>query len=154
MGKCRFNRKWLLDPKYFWVKPVPNEREAFCALCKRTFSLGTMGLGALESHMKSGKHKSLASTSQQTAIAQFCVPTLASTSTTSATTNGNPETENPPATRQGLRPFVGGTKTLQAEVLWVLKTITDHNSYTANESIGDLLRLMFPDSTIAATFSL
>lgn len=154
MGKCRFNPKWLQDPKYFWVKSVPNDREVCCTLCKKTFTLGTMGIGALESHMKSGKHKILSSSSQQTAIAQFCVP-QASTSSSRATTGSTTdrETEHHPTTHQDLRSFVGGTKTLQAEVLWVLKTITDHNSYSANESIGDLFRLMFPDSSVASTFS-
>lgn len=97
--------------------------------------------------MKSGKHKLLASTSQQTAIAQYCVLIQPASSSTTTTTG---KMENS-SSASGMRPFVGGTKTLQAEVLWILKTITDHHSYTSNKSIDDLF--MFPDSSIAATFS-
>ena len=41
---------------------------------------------------------------------------------------------------------------LQAEVLSTLKTISQHLSYTSNEGITDLFKIMFPDSDIASTF--
>ena len=42
--------------------------------------------------------------------------------------------------------------TFQAEVVWTLKTISQHHSYTSNEDITDLFKIMFPDSDIASTF--
>lgn len=48
---------------------------------------------------------------------------------------------------------VGGAPTLRAEVLWILKTITDHHSYSSNEGISELFKVMFSDSEVASTFT-
>lgn len=37
--------------------------------------------------------------------------------------------------------------------MWVLKTISEHHSYTLNENIMEIFKTMFPDSEVAATFS-
>ena len=58
MGKCTFNETWLKNSKYDWLKPVKEYlSEARCILCKKVFKLGTMGIKALESHMKCDRHK-------------------------------------------------------------------------------------------------
>ena len=54
MGKCKSNEKWQEEDKYRgWLKPSADQHEARSELCKKTFKLGTMGCGALDSHMKS-----------------------------------------------------------------------------------------------------
>ena len=40
--------------------------EALCAVCKKGFRLGTMGIKAVESHLESANHKAVAKTHQQT----------------------------------------------------------------------------------------
>ncbi|XP_063740389.1 uncharacterized protein LOC134883765 [Eleginops maclovinus] len=147
MGKCRFNPSWVHDAKYNWVQPVPgNVWEAQCTLCRKTFKLGTMGHIALNSHMKSAKHTKLVEVrSSQAPIATFCVPpSVQSTSVASAT----PLQQVP---LSGL--LCGSTPTLQAEVIWTLRTVYEHHSYSSNEGITDVFKCMFPDSQIAATFS-
>ena len=58
MGKCKFDDKWQEEDKYRgWLKPLADQHEARCELCIKTFKLGTMGCGALDSHMKSEKHQ-------------------------------------------------------------------------------------------------
>ena len=58
MGKCKFDDKWQEEDKYRgWLKLSADQHEARCELCKKTFKLGTMGCGALDSHMKSEKHQ-------------------------------------------------------------------------------------------------
>lgn len=48
-------------------------------MCHKCFKLGTMGLKAVESHMKREKHKTTQSTREQMAgISQFCSTTLVS----------------------------------------------------------------------------
>lgn len=146
MGKCRFNTLWLRVSKYEWVEAVPgNEWEAQCSLCHKKIKLGTMGRMALESHMKSAKHLACPATTQRQApILQFCAanPMLTSTVTSAATTQpGN------------IRALCGSTPTLKAEVMWTLKMILDHHSYTSNENISKLFKVMFPDWEIAATFT-
>ncbi|XP_056451964.1 uncharacterized protein LOC130387051 isoform X3 [Gadus chalcogrammus] len=48
---------------------------------------------------------------------------------------------------------VGGAPTLRAEVIWILKSISDHHSYSSNEGISEIFKAMFSDSEIAATFT-
>jgi hypothetical protein len=42
--------------------------------------------------------------------------------------------------------------TMKAEVLWTLRTIVHHQSYSSNADIGEVFALMFPDSEIAKAF--
>lgn len=58
MGKRKFNQKWMEDDLFKrWLAPAENNDNAVCKLCKKTFSLGTMGVKAVESHMKGEKHQ-------------------------------------------------------------------------------------------------
>ena len=51
-GKCHFQKSWK-DQKDFkdWLDEGSTPFEARCRICKTTFKLGTMGIGALKSHM-------------------------------------------------------------------------------------------------------
>lgn len=54
MGKCKFSAIWLQDVKYReWLAGASNEFEVTCKMCQKTYKLGTMGIKAVESHMKS-----------------------------------------------------------------------------------------------------
>ena len=59
MGKCAFHFEWLsntLDSK--WLDEYKKDRyKVFCAVCKKDFSLGTMGEYALMSHAAGKAHK-------------------------------------------------------------------------------------------------
>ena len=58
MGKCKFNKCWLEQPEFSWLKAKPhNEFEVQCTLCKRTLNLSTLGVKALVSHTKLEKHQ-------------------------------------------------------------------------------------------------
>lgn len=47
MGKCKFNKCFLKQPEFSWIKAVRNnEFEAQCTLCKRTLKLGTFDVKA------------------------------------------------------------------------------------------------------------
>ena len=47
-----------------------------------------------------------------------------------------------------------GDASLEAEVYWLAKLASDNYSLLSSDNIGDLFRAMFPDSKIAANFSL
>lgn len=53
-----FNKLWLDDPEFaVWLKEVKGSaHDAFCAVCKTTFSLSNMGKQAVKSHASSAKH--------------------------------------------------------------------------------------------------
>ena len=64
MGKCAFRIEWLSNPLYSeWLAEYKKDRykawlpKAFCAVCKKDFSLGTMGKYALKSHAAGKAHE-------------------------------------------------------------------------------------------------
>lgn len=89
MGKCKFNAIWLEDVKYRdWLAGTSNEYGANCKICQKTFKLGTMGVKALESHMKSEKHWRYASIRKSTVPMESYV-LAPSTSTPAGSQTGN-----------------------------------------------------------------
>ena len=149
MGKCKFSQKWLEDPKYsWWLRAVTTDTsEASCSVCCKVFKLGTMGIKAVDSHMMSAKHVAFAKArQQQPAITLFC-PVASATATASTTS------ESTSSAQPSIQALCGSMPTLKAEVIWVLKTITSHQSYRSNEGIDSLFRTMFPDSALVQSFS-
>ena len=58
MGKCVFNRKWLSDAKFSWMKEFKGDKhKAMCCVCNKVIDIERMGESALNSHMKGEKHK-------------------------------------------------------------------------------------------------
>uniref|UniRef100_A0A3Q2PN80 deoxyhypusine synthase n=1 Tax=Fundulus heteroclitus TaxID=8078 RepID=A0A3Q2PN80_FUNHE len=127
MGKCKFNENWLFSQEFSpWLKPVPgNIYEARCILCRKSFKLGTMGIKAVESHMRSAKHKASKSGYRETAgISQFCSTLVSAT----------PPRPSPASTTAAeapdLRLITGGTPTIKAE-----KEMADHARAVAKEAV-------------------
>ncbi|XP_067268442.1 uncharacterized protein [Chanodichthys erythropterus] len=117
-----------------------------------------MGIKALETHMQCEKHKAAAETCRKTpGISQFCsvMPTTSGqqSSAPSHTQASASASSTAVSTPTDIRTTFGSTATLRAEVLWCLHTVTKHQSYTANEAVGDIFRTMFPDSEIARSFA-
>ena len=56
-----FNPQWLTENDYRnWLQSVKGERHnAFCKVCNRKFSLASMGVAALKSHINSSRHQTL-----------------------------------------------------------------------------------------------
>ena len=49
--------------------------------------------------------------------------------------------------------FVSGNDSLRAELLWFLKVVLSHYSYSSCAGLSELFSAMFPDSDIARRFS-
>lgn len=58
-GKCVFNDLWLVHKDYKeWVqRHDTKDNTAVCSVCKRDIFIGSMGKGALDSHLDGSKHK-------------------------------------------------------------------------------------------------
>ena len=151
MGKCVFNELWMQNTKFnSWLKADSQSKyDAFCTVCKRSFKLGTMGIGAVESHMKSEKHKSNATISCQK------ITNFAASSKATGTSYGKPAAalSSTTANSKSLPSAFGGNDTLKAEVLWTFWTVSKHHSYHSNDGIGSLFALMFSGNEVANTFS-
>ena len=59
-----------------------------------------------------------------------------------------------PSTSKALAVTFPGVDSLKAEVLWLLKLVVSNFSFRSTDKIGGLFQAMFPDSKIAAKFSL
>lgn len=156
MGKCLFNDKWLEDDKYKgWLKKTANLKEARCDLCKKNIQLGTMGQIALDSHAKGERQKRyIADQSGSLPIQMFTTPSPSAQPSrpTSATSRPIASNVTSGASTSAFSTF-SNTATLKAEVLWVLRTVSRHQSYTSNDDIHSVFQAMFPDSECASAFS-
>lgn len=149
MGKCYFKREWLKDDRFAeWLGEVPNNPGVFfCRVCRQQSLIGTNGIKALTSHMKSSKHSTALQASKDSkAIFSFMKSkpaTVESPTTVTVTV---------PSSTRTLDPHISDEKTLMAEVRWVLHLVTSHCSSRSSDNIGDLFRGMFTDSKIAQQF--
>ncbi|XP_056439589.1 uncharacterized protein LOC130376758 isoform X1 [Gadus chalcogrammus] len=151
MGKCKFNDKWLEKDEYDWLRSVPGSAyEARCTVCKKTFKLGTMGIGAVESHVQSQKHKAYSKARLQPTITSFCSTASNDVIDNASVATGNPQ---PVTSMPSDRAICGSTPTLRAEVIWVMRTVTSHHSCRSNDGIDDLFKAMFPDSALVQSFT-
>ena len=150
------------DQKGACLSEMPQESWEICdfttSYIQMDSSISTLGYLALESHMKRAKHKSHALHSQPP-IAQFCtaaqppnapVSTSASNLTTVESHQHRLSQTSSPRTATAQGPssgviHVGGAPTLRAEVIWILKTISDHHSCSSNEGISKLFKAVFSD---------
>lgn len=176
MGKCVFNRKWLSDEKFSWVKEFKGDKhKALCCVCNKVIDIERMGESALKSHMKGKKHKrntctGATSSSTQVMSAFFHKPVRSDSNSFHADgSNGEFSVPPPPPAEDGqstvqltegcqqqggtLENFVTKNDVLSAEILWTLQTISAHYSYKSNEKVGKIFQVMFPDSAIASRFA-
>ena len=79
MGKCVFNRKWLTNPNYRWVKEFKGDEHKLaghCCIYNKVIDIECMGQSALKSHVKGDKHKrntcTTLSLTQSALIGTFC----------------------------------------------------------------------------------
>lgn len=135
MGRCRFVEAWLQDERFKGWLEASGDFQGKCKLCRKTFSLGTMGVKAVESHMSSAKHgRNVEAASKTRGVLAFTAPT--------ATTH-----------QSTLNNMVLQQETQKAELLWVLHTVTAHHSFKSNEGIAALFSFMFPDSEYVKSFT-
>lgn len=151
-----FNDLWLSDSKYSqWLRRDTDKFNAQCAVCKKIFKIGTMGIKSVDSHMQSEKHKRNMSSvgSSVNTIINYTDSTRSTASVANRSGNTSVAGAKPVDKTAGdLRQTFGSNDTLKAEVLWTLHTVTCHQSYSGNDGIGSLFAVMFHDSDIAKSF--
>lgn len=161
--KTKFNSQWL-DPDLYpqfkdWLSDVPdNINQAYCKVCRKSFELSNMGIGALNSHyLKSTIHeRCLKAKSHQKPIINIFA--------------GNSDTHNkispaveiseasgscePSNKTSNLNSYFLKDDVLKAECLWAMHVVTKKMSYNSCSDISEIFQIMFPDSTIAKQFKL
>ena len=141
MGKCVFNRKWLSDEKFSWVKEFKGDKhKALYCVCNKVIDIERMGESALKSHMKGEKHKrnTGATSSSTQAMSAFFHKPVRSESNSCHAGGSNGECSVPPPP-----PAADGQSKVQLteECLDYLKVVDDLVECLRNEKedgeIGD-----------------
>ena len=73
MGKCKFSKEWLCDPKYkdWLARDSKWAMKAKCTLCVKLFDISDMGEAAVNNHMEGKKHCRLVTASSALRVATF-----------------------------------------------------------------------------------
>jgi len=134
-----------------------------------------MGERTLKSHAKTEKHKRLVDLGIKIKVSELLMPTnrtaVPSTQSSNRVENSSKSavngsalasqpTENcepgnsASAASSTITSYTVGSDTLSAKILWALKVCNSHQSHSLVTGSGELFRKMFPDSKIAAEFSM
>lgn len=151
-GKCIFNLNWLEKDLYKdWLLAVGNNKhEAKCKVCNKNISVASMGEAALTSHMSFKRHKKLLE-AMLSAKKVFASPSSAAAS--SQQSDGKEKDNKDSESKKKLQNYLQTSETLDAEILWVLRTVKWHHSFRSNTDMDKVFKIMFPDSAVAANFS-
>ena len=159
-----FNSLWLSDIDYAsWLQRADKNTSFFCKLCKKERELGTMGEGALKSHVKGDKHTELVKAEKLKK--QFFKPRHGDKETQSSSSSQpsqspqesgeKEETEKETsAGQQNICKFVAKASSAEAEIRWTLFCVKYNFSDNSQDGFVPIVQKMFPDSKIAASLRL
>ena len=151
----RFNIDWLSGEEYKdWLLPEElDNTKARCKICKKTFSLSNIGETAVKSHAEGRNMLVLSKYPKEQFVSDFFKKKEISTEKCSseksgATSNGlafsrKTEQESSQLTKLAFR-----KEQHKPEILWALKSVMSHFSYSSACDIVDVFKAMFPDSNI------
>lgn len=137
MGKCRFNTNWLSQKdtngyllSEFIVKNVQdhNDFSVLCKVCDKIINT-ERGVTAILQHCKGDRHKNA-----------FDLK-IRNNQRLSVVDNT-------------LRFFEDRGNAIKAELLWTLKCVVSNFSFNSANNLKHIFQQMFPDSSIAKSFSL
>ena len=143
----RFNTDWLSREEYKdWLLPEESDNtKARCKIFKKTFSLSNMGETAVKSHAEGKKYASSVKVSQRIeSVSDFFKKKEVSTEKCSSEKSGETssglafsrktEQESSQLTKLALR-----KEQHKAEILWALKSVMLHFSYSSALHIVDCI---------------
>ena len=112
-----------------WLRKVEKDTySAECTICSKTFDISSIGESALTSYMKGKKHCERA------------------TSVCESQSTGS-------ISKSSLDSMIVMTSVAHAEICGALKIVSSKYSKSSSDNIGQLFRVMFPDSKVAESFS-
>lgn len=174
----RFNDDWLRKAEFkpWLARHKTSVLHAFCTVCKVYIHLGSIRLGAVQSHAKGKKHlarltphcesiKGWFEPTKSTAESTHSEPSPSVPSTsqpdsakTPSSSNTNPVSANCNSStsteiQSSLSSFVTQEDILKSEIMWALHNTMSHHSHSSSQSANELFRHMFPDSEIAKRFT-
>ena len=93
--RCHFCEIWLQEPKFAaWLQQTKDDSNGYCKLCRKLFDISNMGIGAVESHMKSKQHNQIMK-HKQSSFTQSITDFFDGTNKFAPTTNKSGEQVSP-----------------------------------------------------------
>ena len=178
-----FKQEWLLDNRYKdWItRHETSIIHAFCKVCASDIHLGSIRIGALESHRKGKKHTERQARSVGSSLHGWLKHTSGTAtspdiSVSGSTTSVSEQVEVTATSSNEIKQVSdtqskvvhvssnssAGTSThsfltsdccQKAEILWALHSTVTHSSFHSNQVVGTIFQEMFPDSEIAKQFT-
>ena len=164
--QCHFREIWLQELEFAaWLQQTKDDSKRYCKLCRILFDISDMGISAVKNHMKSQQHNQIME-QKQSFFTQSITDFFGKTNKSVPTTNESgkqvsssvaiPEQTSDVSTVPVSSPstsLIISEEVLHADVLWVIKVITSHYSFSSCKNISCLFSKTFPDSQIAQSFS-
>ncbi|CAF1507253.1 unnamed protein product [Rotaria sp. Silwood1] len=162
-NQTKFNLNWLSrldenkDPVKIWLKAGPSSSTFKCTLCQTNeLDCGNQGWKAVEQHMKNVKHKQILH--QWKENVKFVVSSSPSNSSSSSSSFSSSSTSSSVAvleTNNNKHKILNfEDQVIKAEILWALNIAQRGFSYSSCNELNNMFSSMFPDSSIAAKFSI
>lgn len=155
--KCHFNPLWVENPLFSpWVEEVSkDDTKAYFKLCKKCIDIASMRVSAQKSRMKSKLHNRISQSRQNpSAIRNFFgkkQDEKADEAAANVTSSASVASTSTAPQRSEVAAVVSDAA-LHAVVLWALKLVMSHYSFSSSSDVGMLFPRMFPDNQIAKTF--
>ena len=155
---CLIHDEWLEDPKFKDWLTKTDKLTGNCKVCRKNIKLGTMGVGAIRSHMtRSTVHKermklfcqALSDEAEAEAAGHLNGEVLVVENTNSLTTTN---IQSPDNNDKQCRIIDDNVRT--AELLYALNMVYNCASFNSLNDCGSLFKKMFPDSKIASSITL
>ena len=165
--QCHSCEIWLQESEFAaWLQQKKDDCNGYYKLCRKLCNISNVGIGAVKNHMKNKQHNQIMKNKQslftQSSITGFfgrtnkSVPTTYKSGKQVSSSVAIPKlTSDVSAVPVSLpsTSLIISEEVLHAEVLWVIKVITSHYSFSSSKDISCLFSKMFPDSQIAQSFS-
>ena len=124
------------------------------SICCKTFDISNMGESALTSYMKSKKHCERATSVSGSQSIYFTKSESADLSAPFEESNNHLSVHSTNSiSESSLNSIIVSTSVTHAEICWELKVVSSKYSKRSCGDIGQLFKVMFPDSKVAESFS-
>ena len=147
---CKFNTDWLVNGKYkLWLAKGKNDNCVKCILCTKEIDLSMMGVNVLDSHAKVRKYCDIAKNRSAGLHCSFF--RKEEKPAVSTVEKDSKEICKDGKTVKGkLDDYLLDDSIINVEILWILKCVMGHFSFSSCAKINSLFSAMFKDSQIAA----
>ena len=158
-GKCSFQPSLMKKEEYSWLSPGKDDYSAKCEVCNKEFTVSWGCESAVKKHHGGDKHLEnlkLFQSSKKGLSSLFFRKVPTSSSSSSDTPSASGAASGTSASNEGMvaKMITSQALVTTAECRMVLRVVKNHDSFRSCLEQGDDLKAMFPDSSIAAGFTL